>query len=268
MADHDKDHDDDLWARASTIWLIGITVATILVAFLLLPSIQPDFAADGLWSAICRAAGVPAKWAGVSTATDANASEVFLEPSMTHPAKADSVGRGATLALNCTMCHGAKGISASDSPNLAGQYPEVVIKQLHDYKSGRRQSALMESIARNLSDRDIDDLAAYFAYLPKARTAPTTYGEDLPVLVRNGAPMRNIAPCISCHGDVDQKLGAPWLEGMPKQYLVTQLKNFASEARHNDSEAQMRNMVRGMTDPEIDQVAEFYARKASVAEIR
>ena len=86
--------------------------------------------------------------------------------------------------------------------------------------------------------------------------------------MRNGAPMRNIAPCLSCHGDVDQKLGAPWLEGMPKQYLVTQLKNFASDARHNDAEAQMRNMVRAMTDPEIDQVAGFYARKASVAEIR
>ena len=160
MAEHDSDHDNDGWARGSTIWLIGITVATILVAFVLLPAIQPDFTADGFWSAICRAAGVPAKWAGVSTATDPRASEVVLEPAMAREGKADAVGRGATLALNCTMCHGAKGISASDSPNLAGQYPEVVIKQLHDYKSGRRQNALMESLARNLSDRDIDDLAA------------------------------------------------------------------------------------------------------------
>src|SRR5262245_62694005 len=65
----------------------------------------------------------------------------------------DSVGRGATLALNRTMCHGAQGLSASDAPNLAGQYPAVVIKQLHDYKNGNRSSAIMEALAKNLSDR-------------------------------------------------------------------------------------------------------------------
>ena len=37
-----------------------------------------------------------------------------------------------------------------------------------------------------------------------ARTSPTTYDETLPVLVRNGAPLRNIVPCIACHGQVDQ----------------------------------------------------------------
>ena len=75
----------------------------------------------------------------------------------------DSVGRGATLALNCTMCHGAQGMSISNAPNLAGQYPEVVIKQLHDYKNGKRSSSIMEALAKNLPDQDIVDLAAYYA---------------------------------------------------------------------------------------------------------
>ncbi len=75
-------------------------------------------------------------------------------------------------------------MSASNAPNLAGQYPEVVIKQLQDYKSGKRGSAIMETLARHLSDRDITALAAYYASLPKARTAPTTYDETLPPLVR------------------------------------------------------------------------------------
>ena len=86
----------------------------------------------------------------------------------------------------------------------------------------------MEALAQGAVRRDIDDLAAYYAYLPKARTAPTTYDEPLPALVRVGDPMRNIAPCISCHGGVDQKLGAPWIEGMPNDYLVAQLDAFAS----------------------------------------
>ena len=126
----------------------------------------------------------------------------------------------------------------------------------------------MEALATKLSDKDIDDLSAYYAYLPKARTAPTTYDESLPALVRVGDPMRNIAPCIACHGGVDQKLGAPWLEGMPKDYLVAQLNAFVSGARRNDSEAQMRSMVRRITPQEIEEVAVFYARKASAGERR
>ena len=51
------------------------------------------------------------------------------------------------------MCHGAQGMSDGNSPNLAGQYPEVIIKQLHDYKSGDRSSAFMQTIAQKLSDR-------------------------------------------------------------------------------------------------------------------
>jgi cytochrome c553 len=187
---------------------------------------------------------------------------------MVRNADREAIGRGATLALNCTMCHGAQGMSASDAPNLAGQYPEVVIKQLMDYRSGKRASPIMQALAQRLSDREIWDLAAYYADLPKARTAPTTYDESLPALVRVGAPLRNIAPCISCHGGVDQKLGAPWIEGMPQAYLVAQLQAFRDGARGNDPEAQMRNVVRGMTDQEITDVANFYAGKASAAAAR
>jgi cytochrome c553 len=161
------------------------------------------------------------------------------------------------------MCHGAQGMSRSDAPNLAGQYPEVIRKQLLDYKSGNRANPIMVALATSLSEENIADLAAYYATLPKARTAPTTYDESLPALVRVGDPMRNIAPCISCHGGVDQKLGAPWLEGMPKQYLVDQLQAFKEGRRRNDGQQQMRNMARPMTTQEIDAVATFYARKAA-----
>ena len=256
----------NLWFRWSVVSLVVLTLLAMLVGFVVLPSVQGDFSARGMWASICRAAGVPSAWAGGSTGAESNArgTNVVLERSMARDGDSAAVGRGATLALNCTMCHGAQGISGSDAPNLSGQYPEVVMKQLHDYQAGKRSSSIMVALAKNLSERDIDDLAAYYAYLPKARTAPTTYGESLPALVRVGAPLRNIAPCISCHGGVDQKLGAPWIEGMPKGYLVGQLQAFRSGARRNDSEAQMRNVVRSMTDADIDEVSSFYARKASV----
>ena len=258
------------WVRGSVGVLVALTVVAALVGFVWLPSAQADFSAQGLWASICRAAGVPASWGPAGDAARAPrpvSTDVVLERSMAR-GDSDAAGRGATLALNCTMCHGAHGMSGSEAPNLAGQYPEVVIKQMHDYKAGKRASPIMEQISKALSDGAIADLAAYYAHLPKARTAPTTYDETLPALVRVGDPLRNIAPCISCHGGVDQKFGTPWLEGMPKVYLVAQLEAFASGARRNDSQAQMRNMARAMTPPEIQEVAAFYARKASDAERR
>ncbi|MFP5391992.1 MAG: c-type cytochrome [Gammaproteobacteria bacterium] len=253
------------WVKISSLALLALTVLSFLIGFGWLPSAQPDFAAQGLWASICRAAGLPDRWGPESTPARAEvvATNVVLVPKLAAPGSSTAVGRGATLALNCTMCHGAQGMSRSDAPNLAGQYPEVIIKQMLDYRSDKRQHPLMVGLAKNLSEQDIADLAAYYASLPKARTAPTTYDETLPALVRVGDPMRNIAPCISCHGGVDQKIGAPWLEGMPKPYLVQQLVAFRSGQRHNDGLLQMRNVARPMTDKEIDDVAAFYARKAA-----
>jgi cytochrome c553 len=253
------------WFRWSVVSLATFTVLSVLVGFVWLPSVHGDFTAQGLWASICRAAGVPSTWTAASPAgaTVPQSTNVVLERSMARAGGNASVGRGATLALNCTMCHGAQGMSGSSAPNLAGQYPEVVIKQLEDYRTGKRASSIMEALASKLSERDVLDLAAYYAYLPKARTAPTTYDETLPALVRLGAPLRNIAPCISCHGGVDQKLGAPWIEGMPRDYLVSQLLAFRAGERRNDSQAQMRNVVRAMTNAEIEEVSAFYAGKAS-----
>jgi cytochrome c553 len=74
--------------------------------------------------------------------------------------------------------------------------------------------------------------------------------------------MRNIVPCMACHGGNEHKLGAPWLdgnaEGLPARLSC---RDFASGARRNDSYGQMRNMVRTLTPQELDGVAEFYARR-------
>ena len=71
------------------------------------------------------------------------------------------------FAKHCTMCHGARGMSEANSPNLAGQYPAVISKELRDIKSGARESAVMAPLVAPLSDQDMRDLAAYYAYLPR-----------------------------------------------------------------------------------------------------
>lgn len=258
--------------RWSVTWLVVATLLALLVGFVWLPSVHGDFRAQGWWDAICRAAGVPSAWGPATGNTkDARPStRVVLAEAFSLPRSSEAAGRGATLALQqCSMCHGAQGTSVANAPNLAGQYPEVVIKQLQDYKRGDRSSPIMQALSENLSDRDIADLAAYYDSLPKARTAPARYDEvSAPALVRVGDPMRNIAPCISCHGGIDHKFGTPWLEGMPKEYLLAQLRDFRAGARRNDSHAQMRNMARQMSAREIEQVADFYARREKSGEAR
>ncbi len=250
------------WLKWGVGGVIAITAISMVVGFVWLPSRHKDFTAQGLWLAICRAAGMPERWAGGDDPSKANlrSTLVVVDRELAHAGSSDAVGRGATLALRCTMCHGAHGAGEANAPNLAGQYHEVIVKQLIDYKNGDRVSAVMQALAATLSDGDIRDLAAYYASLPRPKNVPVTDMSRVPRLVNVGDPMRNIAPCASCHGGMDQKLGAPWLEGMPKDYLVLQLTQFAAGTRHNDALAQMRNMSRSLTKKEIDDVSDFFAR--------
>lgn len=64
----------------------------------------------------------------------------------------------------CEACHGPAGNSASpDFPRLAGQHYDYLVKSLGDYKSGARKNPIMAPQAANLSKRDMEDLAAYYA---------------------------------------------------------------------------------------------------------
>ena len=78
-------------------------------------------------------------------------------------------------------------------------------------------------------------------------------------IVVTGAPMRNIAPCGACHGDLDNNAGSPWLGGQSAVYIKAQLQAFAANRRRNDISQQMRNIARQMTPEEIDQAAQYYA---------
>ena len=71
---------------------------------------------------------------------------------------------GQEKAKVCEACHGTDGKSVEPSyPNLAGQHESYLIKALSDYRSGRRSNAIMASFAANLSNQDIEDLAAWYS---------------------------------------------------------------------------------------------------------
>lgn len=71
---------------------------------------------------------------------------------------------GQQKAKVCEACHGLDGKSIAPTyPNLAGQHESYLIKALADYRAGRRTNAIMAPMAANLSDQDIEDLAAWYA---------------------------------------------------------------------------------------------------------
>ena len=164
------------WFTAS----VGITVAIALVAavigFIWLPLQHPGERFNGVWDAICTAAGLVrnAPSGAQIVRADYLTTNVEVVPQMLSGASAESIGRGATLALRCTMCHGARGLSQANTPNLAGQYPITIYKQLVDFKTGARASAVMAPLVADLSDADMRDLAAYYAYLPRVSDRPPT----------------------------------------------------------------------------------------------
>lgn len=250
----------DRWFATSVGTAVGVAFVGAVVGFAWLPFEQPGQQFRGVWDAICSAAGLIRTLPGREQVVqpDYPVTQVEVTPQMLRGASANSIGRGATLALRCAMCHGARGLSQADTPNLAGQYPVAIYKELQDFKTAARASAVMAPLVADLTDTDMRDLAAYYAYLPRVSGDHAVEGEP-PRIVADGAPMRSIAPCGACHGELGNKAGAPWLEGQPMVYLRSQLEAFASGVRRNDIGEQMRNVARGMTAGEIDAATRFYA---------
>lgn len=192
---------------------------------------------------------------------------------------ADRNAPEAGQAAPCMACHGSDGNSptlpplAEQVPKIAGQIPEYIIKQLYDYKSGRRLNGQMSLQARNVADVDIANIAAYFAAQNVKPNVATdkglfTRGENL-FLKGRGRPESVIA-CVGCHrknGDgqrdwpksykIAPAVLAPAVAGQHARYVVKQLKAFRDGSRSNDVGRVMYNIARHLDDGDIAAVAEY-----------
>ena len=67
----------------------------------------------------------------------------------------------------CAVCHGVDGLSkVVEAPNLAGQNERYLVEQLGNFQAGVRQNEMMSIVIKDLSQTDIEDLAAYYAAIP------------------------------------------------------------------------------------------------------
>lgn len=78
---------------------------------------------------------------------------------------------GRKLVYTCNGCHGVEGYANAypdyPVPRIAGQNEQYIISALHEYQGGDRTHPTMTAQAQSLSDKDIQDIAAYLSSLAK-----------------------------------------------------------------------------------------------------
>ena len=166
---------------------------------------------------------------------------------------AGDLAAGKEKAAACAACHGELGMSDNPEwPNLAGQQRGYLIGALQAYKSGARRGAMMTDVAKDLSEPEINTLAAYYASLG-CKSAPTNAAAPAASAGRERA-----ARCATCHGAEGVSANPAWpsLAGQHKDYLVNALKAYQTGARQN---SMMAGILKGAGEAEIAQLATFYA---------
>jgi cytochrome c553 len=180
-------------------------------------------------------------------------------------AKAGDAAKGQAIAAGvCAACHGPDGNSPLPAnPNLAGQHPEYLVKQLQNYKSGERNNPIMTGIASTLSENDMRNVAAHYAAQgPRpgaARDAKLASAGQ--ALYRGGNSASGVAACSGCHSPNGAGIPVqyPRLKGQHGEYTAAQLKAFRAGERANDPASMMRGVAARMSDAEIAAVAEYIA---------
>ena len=77
---------------------------------------------------------------------------------------AGNIATGRQRALQCQTCHGLDGLSKMpESPNIAGNPEQYLVRQLNAFRKGERKNEMMTLVVQQLSDQDVADLAAYYA---------------------------------------------------------------------------------------------------------
>ncbi len=190
------------------------------------------------------------------------AAPAFAAQDAKAPAKPDLVQGEAKYTAMCAACHGADGNSGIPAnPKLAGQHPQYLVKQLQEFKSGKRNNAVMTGFASLLSDDDMKNIGAWLA----SQKAKPGFAKDKELVAlgeriyRGGIPDRQIAACAGCHSPNGAGIPAqyPRLSGQHADYTTAQLLSFRDGVRKNS--VQMSQVAAKMNDREIKAVSDYAA---------
>ena len=145
------------------------------------------------------------------------------------PALADGdAGAGEALGYTCLGCHGIEGYrNAYPSyrvPKLGGQKATYLVIAMKGYRNGTRQHPTMAGQASSLSDKEIEDVAAYLASIG---------GETVAAGGSENVSFAKAQACTACHGNNGISVNAMWptLAGQHEDYLVRALTSYRDGSR-------------------------------------
>jgi cytochrome c553 len=178
------------------------------------------------------------------------------------PAFKPDLAKGQQLAATCLACHTADGTrGAPANPIIQGQHPEYLVKQLIEFKSGKRKNAIMAGMVAALSEEDMKHIAAFYASKP----APKGFAGNKDTVAqgeaiwRGGIAAKGVPACAGCHGPAGSGMPAqyPRIAGQHAAYTEAQMNAFRLGERGNN--AQMITIAGKMTEREIKAVSDFAA---------
>ncbi len=194
--------------------------------------------------------------------TSSFATEKLADPAL-KPAEASSAQASSaekTVQTVCAACHGAEGNSViATNPKLAGQHPAYLLKQLTNFKEGKRANAVMGGVVANLTPEEMKNLAAYFsAKKPTLGRAKANGAGSLgEKIYRGGIAATQVPACAACHGANGAGIPNqfPRLAGQHADYVLQQLRTFRTSERANAP--MMTAIAVKMTDAEMQAVADY-----------
>jgi len=164
------------------------------------------------------------------------------------------VEEGRAKAQSCVACHGPDGNSANPLiPSLSGQPKQFIVSALFQFREGKRKAEPMTGIAANLSNADMNDLAAYFAAQPAA--APQNKTAEAHVVQGRQISVQN--NCVACHAaNLMGQQHIPRIAGQQKDYLRAQLRSFKASTR-GEMDGVMTSAAQALSEADIEILADY-----------
>jgi cytochrome c553 len=207
------------------------------------------------------AASLAASAVSTFAAEGAKPAPAVAKPAPAVAAKPDLAKGEASFAV-CAACHAADGNSSIPvNPKLAQQHPEYLVKQLQEFKSGKRANAIMSGFSAMLSDDDMRNISYWLA----AKPAKAGFSKDKEMVAlgeriyRGGIADRQVPACAGCHSPNGAGIPSqyPRMSGQHADYTAAQLTAFRDGVRKNN--LQMTQVSAKLNDREIKAVSDYIA---------
>jgi cytochrome c553 len=173
-----------------------------------------------------------------------------------------NLNNGRVLFEICAVCHSpnAWGSINGRYPQLAGQHPNVIIKQLADIRAGNRDNPTMYPFALESSlggPQAIADVAAYISQLPMTPNNGISLGGDL--IYGHYLYTKHCAKCHGDNGEGNNEDFSPRIQGQHFYYLLRQMRWIQIGKRRN-VETPLTRLLRSYSTRELWAVADYISR--------